>query len=68
MKYVICVEAEGQKKYVLIDNQAGISRGVDDKTSASVLPNRAVAFAVVNSLRPVIKKNMLDAKVYYETL
>lgn len=67
-KYVICVEAEGQKKYVFIDVKNGTSVGVDDKRAATALPNRVVASSVVNSLRPAIKKNKLDAKVYFEVL
>lgn len=67
-KYVICVESEGQKKYVFVDVKNGASVGFDDKRAATVLPNRVVASSVVNSLRPAIRKNKLDAKIYLEVL
>ncbi|MBQ9839092.1 MAG: hypothetical protein IJO56_06365 [Oscillospiraceae bacterium] len=67
-QYVISVAAEGQKKYVFIDTQAGISRGVDTKAEATVLPNRAVAVAVVTAIRPAIKKNKLNCVIKMEVM
>lgn len=67
-QYVIAVTADGQKKYVFIDTQAGISRGVDTKAEATVLPSRAVAVAVVTAIRPAIKKNKLNAIVKMEVM
>lgn len=67
-KYVIAVSADGQKKYVFIDTQAGISRGVDTKAEATVLPSRAVAASVVTAIRPAIKKNKLNCEIKMEVM
>ena len=67
-QYVIAVTVEGQKKYVFIDTQAGISRAVDNKSEATVLPSRAVAVAVVTAIRPAIKKNKLNCVIKMEVM
>lgn len=62
-KYVIYVESGGIRKYVFINTVTGESVGVDSKEAATVLPNRAVAFAVSKAIKPAVRKAKFDAVV-----
>lgn len=66
--YVIAAESQGVKKYVYIDIQNSTSCAVDNKSCATPLPNRAVAFSVLNAVKPAIKKQGLDVKLSVEVL
>lgn len=66
--YVIAAESQGVKKYVYIDIQNSTSCAVDDKSCATPMPNRAVAFSVCKAIKPAIKKQGLDVKLSVEVL
>lgn len=67
-KYVIAVTSEGVTKYVFIDTVNGISRGVDTKAEATVMPSRAVGVAVVTAIRPAIKRQKINCIIRLEPL
>ncbi len=67
-KYVIAVTSEGVTKYVFIDTVSGISRGVDTKEEATVMPSHAFGVAVVTAIRPAIKRQKINCVIRLEPL